>query len=165
MAREKGARLPAASCSTPIDPIEHAEGCPHGETGARRCCECDDFRGSAPSSTSRPIVRAGRTPSTRTSGRTRFETYAHPFGKHRCADRHGARDEGLEPIWTTKPETASRVRGRIERHAGPRHGAQAPHGRQPGAMERPPRLTAAQASKVAKVEHHAALPYARWASS
>lgn len=66
----------------------------------------------------------------------------------------------LNPIWTTKTETASRVRGRMERIIdwakvrGYRNG------------ENPARLRGnldhllPRKSKVQKVEHHAALPYA-----
>lgn len=65
----------------------------------------------------------------------------------------------LRPIWTEKPETASRVRGRVERvldwatSAGYRDGANPARWR--GHLEN---LLPSRA-KVAKVEHHAALPY------
>jgi integrase len=66
----------------------------------------------------------------------------------------------LEPIWTTKPETAGRVRGRIEsildwaKARGYRAGENPARWR--GHLDKllPPR------SKVQSVEHHAALPYA-----
>jgi integrase len=66
----------------------------------------------------------------------------------------------LEPIWTTKPETAGRVRGRIEsvldwaKARGYRAGENPARWR--GHLDKllPPR------SKVRRVEHHAALPYA-----
>jgi integrase len=66
----------------------------------------------------------------------------------------------LEPIWATKPETASRLRGRIEsildwaKVRGYREGENPARWR--GHMDKllPP------SSKVRKVEHHAALPYA-----
>jgi integrase len=66
----------------------------------------------------------------------------------------------LEPIWSTKPETASRVRGRIESildwatARGYRQGDNPARWR--GHLQR---LLPAR-SKVAPVEHHAALPYA-----
>jgi integrase len=66
----------------------------------------------------------------------------------------------LEPIWTTKPETASRVRGRIEnvldwaKVRGYRTGENPARWR--GHLDK---LLPAR-SKVRKVEHHAALPYA-----
>ena len=66
----------------------------------------------------------------------------------------------LEPIWTTKPETASRVRGRIEsildfaKVRGYRDGENPARWR--GHLDK---LLPAR-SKVRQVEHHAALPYA-----
>ncbi len=67
--------------------------------------------------------------------------------------------KAVEPIWTEKPETASRVRGRIESvldwatARGYRQGENPARWR--GHLENllPPR------SKVRRVEHHAALPY------
>ena len=68
--------------------------------------------------------------------------------------------KALQPIWTTKPETGSRVRGRIEAvidwatARGYRQGDNPARWR--GHLDSlfPPR------SKVRRVEHHAALPYA-----
>ena len=66
----------------------------------------------------------------------------------------------LEPIWTTKPETAGRVRGRIEsildwaKARGYRAGENPARWR--GHLDK---LLPAR-SKVQRVEHHAALPYA-----
>lgn len=66
----------------------------------------------------------------------------------------------LEPIWSTKPETASRVRGRVEavldwaKARGLREGENP--ARWKGHLEK---LLPAK-SRVHKVEHHAALPYA-----
>jgi integrase len=66
----------------------------------------------------------------------------------------------LEPIWTTKPETASRLRGRIEavldwaKVRGYRAGENPARWR--GHLDK---LLPAR-GKVRKVEHHAALPYA-----
>lgn len=70
----------------------------------------------------------------------------------------------LEPIWQTKPETASRVRGRIEaildwaKARGHRDGENPARWR--GHLDNilPPR------SKVQRVKHHAALPFAELAS-
>jgi len=65
----------------------------------------------------------------------------------------------LEPIWTTKPETAGRVRGRIEsildwaKVRGYRAGENPARWR--GRLDK---LLPAR-SKVRRVEHHAALPY------
>ena len=66
----------------------------------------------------------------------------------------------LEPIWSTKPETASRLRGRVEaildwaKVKGYRDGENPARWR--GHLDK---LLPAR-SKVQKVEHHAALPYA-----
>jgi integrase len=68
--------------------------------------------------------------------------------------------KAIEPIWTTKPETASRVRGRIESvldwatARGYRSGENS--ARWKGHLEN----LLPKRSKVARVEHHAALPYA-----
>jgi integrase len=65
----------------------------------------------------------------------------------------------LQPIWTTKPETAARLRGRIEkvldwaRVQGYREGENPARWR--GHLE----ALLPKRSKVARVEHHAALPY------
>jgi integrase len=87
----------------------------------------------------------------------------------RC--RQGARHETLEqevrdtpdrqasPLWTTKPETASRVRGRVEavldwaRARGYRDGDNPARWR--GYLDQ----LLPKKSKVRKVKHHAALPY------
>jgi integrase len=67
----------------------------------------------------------------------------------------------LEPIWTTKPETAGRVRGRIEsildwaKVRGYRAGENSARWR--GHLDK---LLPAR-SKVRRVEHHAALPHAK----
>jgi integrase len=67
----------------------------------------------------------------------------------------------LEPIWSSKPETASRVRGRIERildwakARGYREGENPARWR--GHLDH---LLPAK-NRVARVEHHAALPYAQ----
>lgn len=68
--------------------------------------------------------------------------------------------EVLEPIWTSKNETASRLRGRIEAvldWAGVRKYRQGPNpARRKGHLD----VLLASRSKIQKVEHHAALPYA-----
>jgi len=68
--------------------------------------------------------------------------------------------KAIEPIWATKPETASRVRGRIEsvldwaKARGYREGENPARWR--GHLEN----LLPKRSKVRRVEHHAALPYA-----
>ncbi len=69
--------------------------------------------------------------------------------------------KALEPIWTTKPETASRVRGRIEvildwaKARGYRQGENPARWR--GHLD----MILPKKSKVRAVEHHPALPYAQ----
>ncbi len=66
----------------------------------------------------------------------------------------------LEPIWTTKPETASRVRGRVEAvldYATVRTFRQ---GENPARWKGHLQNLLPKRSKVRKVKHHKALPYA-----
>lgn len=93
---------------------------------------------------------------------TTLETYVYPtLGKLSVADVDvGLVLKVLEPIWSEKPETASRVRGRIESvldwaTARGYRTADNP-ARWRGHLDKllPARM------KVAKVKHHAALPYA-----
>jgi integrase len=90
-----------------------------------------------------------------------LEAYAYPeFGSFAVSRVDTALVlKALEAIWTTKPETATRVRGRIESildwatARGYRHGENPARWR--GHLDK---LLPAR-SKVAKVKHHAALPY------
>lgn len=91
-----------------------------------------------------------------------LETYAYPkFGKVSVASVDTALVlEVIRPLWATKTETASRLRGRIEKVldwakvSGFRNGENPARWR--GHLDKilKPR------AKVQKVEHHAALPYA-----
>jgi integrase len=90
-----------------------------------------------------------------------LETYVHPLlGRLNVADIDtGLVMRILEPLWTAKPETATRVRGRIESvlnwatTRGYRNGDNPARWR--GHLDNllPARI------KVRKVKHHAALPY------
>ena len=87
--------------------------------------------------------------------------YAFPhFGKVPVADVDMALVlRAIEPIWTTKPETASRVRGRIEVGARLRQGAGLPHRRQPrpvGRVAQPP-AAPAQSDRARQTSPRAAL--------
>ncbi|MER9331876.1 integrase arm-type DNA-binding domain-containing protein [Mesorhizobium sp. M0488] len=90
-----------------------------------------------------------------------LETYVYPMFGELAVSRIdvGLVMKALEPIWTTKPETATRVRGRIESildwatARGYRQGDNPARWR--GHLDK---LLPAR-SKVAKVQHHAALPY------
>jgi integrase len=112
------------------------------------------------------VHRAGwRNPKHAAQWPATLETYAYPhFGNLpvQTVDTDFVM-KALEPIWTEKPETASRLRGRIEsvldwaKARGYRQGENPARWR--GHLENllPPR------SKVRRVEHHAALDYAEMA--
>src|SRR4029077_16056665 len=65
----------------------------------------------------------------------------------------------LEPIWLKKPETASRLRGRIETVLDLAKARGGRSGENPAAWKGHLALTLPARSKVRKVEHHAALPW------
>lgn len=65
----------------------------------------------------------------------------------------------LQPIWTTKPETASRLRGRIEMVLDAAKARGLRSGDNPAAWKGHLALTLPARAKIAKVEHHAALPW------
>jgi hypothetical protein len=80
---------------------------------------------------------AWRDPKHRAQWRATLATYADPvFGDLPVASVDtGLVLRALEPIWTTKPETASRVRGRIEASStGPRRAATARGRTRPGGV-------------------------------
>jgi integrase len=66
----------------------------------------------------------------------------------------------LEPLWTTKPETASRLRGRIEAVLDWAAARDYRSGENPARWRGHLDKLLPQRSKVRKVKHHAALPYA-----
>jgi integrase len=66
----------------------------------------------------------------------------------------------LEPIWSTKPETASRVRCRIESVIATAKARGEYHGENPATWKRHLEKLLPKTSKVCSVENHAALPYA-----
>jgi integrase len=66
----------------------------------------------------------------------------------------------LDPIWSTKPETASRVRGRIEAVIGAAKARGEFKGENPATWKGHLDKLLPKTSKVRKVENHAALPYA-----
>ncbi len=141
-----------------IDPIEHRAG--QAAAGALAAVKAMTFRACADQYIS--SHRAGwRNPKHAAQWPATLSTYVYPsFG----ALPVQAVDVGLvmmavEPIWATKPETAGRVRGRIESildwatARGYRQGENPARWR--GHLEN---LLPAR-SKVRRVEHHAALPY------
>src|SRR5215211_1939756 len=68
--------------------------------------------------------------------------------------------KALEPIWNTKPDTASRVRGRIESVLGWATSLEYRAGDNPARWRGHLENLLAAPHKVRKVQHHAALPYA-----
>ncbi|MBW6397613.1 tyrosine-type recombinase/integrase [Roseomonas sp. HJA6] len=97
--------------------------------------------------------------------RTTLATYVYPtLGDMQVAAIAMEDVKGvLTPIWTTKPETASRVRGRIEAvldYAEAHNWRQGPN---PARWKGNLAFALAPKSKVAKVEHHAALPWSELA--
>jgi integrase len=92
-----------------------------------------------------------------------LETYAFPLlGKLPVAAIDTARVlQVLTPIWATKTETASRLRGRIESILDWAKVRGYRQGENPARWKNNLRHQLPARSKVQKVRHHAALPYAR----
>src|SRR5262249_43262219 len=93
---------------------------------------------------------------------TTIATYAEPvIGKLWVRDIDtGLVHKILEPIWTTKPETASRVRGRIEKILGWTKVNGYRQGENPARWKDNLDQLLPNRTKVRKVQHHSALPYA-----
>ena len=92
-----------------------------------------------------------------------LETYAYPvIGKMPVSDI-GTEDvlRVLEPIWTTKTETATRVRQRIENVLDWCKARKLLLGDNPASLKGGLGQLLPKASKIARVNHHAALPYQR----
>ena len=115
---------------------------------------------NAPRRTSIRTAPAGETPNISSNGKTPLPpTPSRSLAPCQCRSGHHACFKVLEPIWTTRPETASRLRGRIEsildwaKVRGYREGENPARWR--GHLDKlfPPR------SKVRKTKHHLALPY------
>lgn len=90
-----------------------------------------------------------------------LKAYAFPhFGKQSVARVDvGMVLAALEPIWTEKPETASRVRGRIESILDWATARKLRHGENPARWKGHLDKLLPARSKVQKVKHHPALPY------
>ena len=93
---------------------------------------------------------------------TTIATYAKPvLGKLPIRDIDvGLVHQVLEPIWTTKPETAGRVRGRIEKILGWAKVNNYREGENPARWRDNLDQLLPKLSEVRKVRHHPALPYA-----
>jgi integrase len=90
-----------------------------------------------------------------------IQTYVNPvFGDLAVAEVATAHVlAAVEPIWIAKPETASRLRGRVETILDFAKARGWRSGENPAAWKGHLALTLPARSKVAKVEHHAALPW------
>lgn len=93
--------------------------------------------------------------------RSTIETYANPiFGDLPVADIQATHVlAAVEPIWRAKPETASRLRGRIETVLDFAKAREWRSGENPAAWKGKLSMALPARSKVAKVEHHPALPW------
>lgn len=93
--------------------------------------------------------------------RSTLETYAYPhMGDLPVGDVATSHVmAALEPIWTTKPETASRVRGRIECILDYAKSREWREGENPARWRGHIANMLPARNRVAKVEHHAALPW------
>jgi len=72
--------------------------------------------------------------------------------------------KALEPIWTKKPETASRIRGRIERILDWAKARGFRQGENPARWRGHLDILLAPRTKIRRVRHHAALPYGKMPS-
>lgn len=90
-----------------------------------------------------------------------LDAYANPvFGELSIADVATPHVlAALEPIWLTKPETASRVRGRVEKILDFAKTRGWRLGENPAAWKGHLALTLPARSKVRRVQHHAAIPW------
>ncbi len=93
---------------------------------------------------------------------TTIKTYAEPvLGKLEVRGiTVGLVHQVLEPIWSTKPETAGRVRGRIEKILGWAKVNNYREGENPARWRDNLDQLLPKLSEVRKVRHHPALPYA-----
>lgn len=92
---------------------------------------------------------------------TSLETYAHPVIGSRLVSEITTEDvlRILEPIWTKKTETATRVRQRIESVLDWCKARKLVTGDNPASLKGGLGQLLPKASKVAKVKHQSALPY------
>jgi integrase len=93
--------------------------------------------------------------------RNTLDTYAHPHLGDLPVGDVGTEHvlAALEPIWRTKPETATRVRGRIESVLDYANARDWRGGENPARWRGHLANLLPARSKVARVEHHAALPW------
>ena len=102
-----------------------------------------------------------RNPKHRAQWRNTLETYAHPHMGNLPVGELGTEHvlAALEPIWRTKPETAARVRGRIESVLDYATARDWRSGENPARWRGHLANLLPARGKVAPVQHHAALPW------
>jgi integrase len=107
-----------------------------------------------------------RNPKHRAQWPATLEAYVYPvFGSLPVqAIDTGLVTKALEPIWTAKPETASRVRGRVESVLDWATARGYRQGENPARWKGHLDHLLPARSKVRRVEHHAALPYPEMAA-
>ena len=93
--------------------------------------------------------------------RNTLKTYAYPFFGDLSVQAvdTGLVMQALDPIWAKKPETASRVRGRIEAVLDWASAREFRQGENPARWRGHLDKLLPALSKIRKVKHHAALPY------
>ena len=118
--------------------------------------------GKLPINTLRLTKPAGRTPSTPINGARRSSTYAKPFiGDLPVSDVDIDRVLCvLRPIWATKTETATRLRGRMEKVFDWAKALKHRTGDNPAAWRGNLDKLLPNPNKIAPVVNHPALPYA-----
>lgn len=108
-----------------------------------------------------------RNPKHRAQWKSTLDTYASPLIGHKACGAVTFEDmlAILPPIWTEKPETASRVRGRIEAVLDYAAVMEGDHERNnPARWKGRLDKVLPAPKKVRKVEHHTALPFAKAAA-
>jgi len=102
-----------------------------------------------------------RNPKHRAQWRSTLSTYAYPHLGYKSVDQITTDDvvAALQPIWNDKPETASRVRGRIESVLNSAKARGLRQGENPAQWRGHLDHLLPSKRKLKKVVHHAALPY------
>src|SRR5262245_57819827 len=142
-----------------VDPIEHRR--KHREAKQLEAAKATTFKECCEQYIDLNAV-AWRNPKHRQQWRKTLGTYAPTIIGHRPiqAIDTGLISKVLEPIWSIKPETASRVRGRIEKILDWAKVKGFRAGENPASWRGHLENLFPAKSKVRKVKHHAALPYA-----
>jgi integrase len=144
------------------DPLEARE-------AARAAQRAEEARGLSFEAAAESYIQANapgwRNPKHRAQWKATLATYAFPTvgGVSVSAVDVGMVVKVLEPIWTEKPETASRVRGRIEAVLDWATARGLRTGDNPARWRGHLSNIFPRRTKVARVKHHEALPYAELA--